>query len=424
MRKKLWIAVILLAAGLVSQWLTVNAFSDNFREKAEKYIAEMAEVDPFWKWENPKIVWQTPFYDSDDNKPSYIEYKVSCNRDTNCWYVLVNLDGSDVDIPESSSVWKAPSEQMDKTGNWKNYNFWVFEKFSYDENTWDIWYINPGNEALEEQAKQSVFSKNTMSSVKTDPLKEKFEKLKKEAKENKEENVQKQLLNKREEFSKLLISPMVYYKWDYGLVTKNIINENWCTSILPCYDQFVRNYWDLRGMSWCTPTAVAMILWYYDRNWFNNIFENVVAPATNDSFINRILIELWNSMWTFWSRDDGDTSQIWNWSTFSEETLKWFNYLDNRNIPKTTSRLDYSMWNLKWEINSSRPLLLDYEGNDWSWHIIAVFWFKSYNIIIANFGWWTNHWVNTHINIKWKTFTTNNWIASWTIKWLYTLRLN
>ena len=167
-----------------------------------------------------------------------------------------------------------------------------------------------------------------------------------------------------------------------------------------------------------------MILWYYDRNWFNNIFENVVAPATNDSFINRILIELWNSMWTFWSRDDGDTSQIWNWSTFSEETLKWFNYLDNRNIPKTTSRLDYSMWNLKWEINSSRPLLLDYEGNDWSWHIIAVFWFKSYNIIIANFGWWTNHWVNTHINIKWKTFTTNNWIASWTIKWLYTLRLN
>jgi hypothetical protein len=51
-----------------------------------------------------------------------------------------------------------------------------------------------------------------MSSVKTDPLKEKFEKLKKEAKENKEENVQKQLLNKREEFSKLLISPMVYYK--------------------------------------------------------------------------------------------------------------------------------------------------------------------------------------------------------------------
>ena len=166
-RKKLWIAVILLAAGLVSQWLTVNAFSDNFREKAEKYIAEMAEVDPFWKWENPKIVWQTPFYDSDDNKPSYIEYKVSCNRDTNCWYVLVNLDGSDVDIPESSSVRKAPSEQMDKTGNWKNYNFWVFEKFSYDENTWDIWYINPGNEALEEQAKQSVFSKNTMSSVET-----------------------------------------------------------------------------------------------------------------------------------------------------------------------------------------------------------------------------------------------------------------
>jgi|GEM_PF-3118444 hypothetical protein len=35
-----------------------------------------------------------------------------------------------------------------------------------------------------------------MSSVKTSTLKEKFEKLKKEAKENKEENIQKQLLKK------------------------------------------------------------------------------------------------------------------------------------------------------------------------------------------------------------------------------------
>ena len=40
-RKKLWIAVILLAAGLVSQWLTVNAFSDNFREKAEQHLQEI-----------------------------------------------------------------------------------------------------------------------------------------------------------------------------------------------------------------------------------------------------------------------------------------------------------------------------------------------------------------------------------------------
>lgn len=54
MRKKLWIAVILLAAGLVSQWLTVNAFSDNFREKAEQHLQEILPGNIFWEWKNPK----------------------------------------------------------------------------------------------------------------------------------------------------------------------------------------------------------------------------------------------------------------------------------------------------------------------------------------------------------------------------------
>ena len=49
MRKNLWIAVILLAAGLVSQWLTVNTFSDNFREKAEQHLQEILPGNIFWE---------------------------------------------------------------------------------------------------------------------------------------------------------------------------------------------------------------------------------------------------------------------------------------------------------------------------------------------------------------------------------------
>ncbi|ATU05589.1 hypothetical protein BKN14_04040 [Candidatus Gracilibacteria bacterium HOT-871] len=49
MRKNLGIAVILLAAGLVSQGLTVNAFSDNFREKAEQHLQEILPGNIFWE---------------------------------------------------------------------------------------------------------------------------------------------------------------------------------------------------------------------------------------------------------------------------------------------------------------------------------------------------------------------------------------
>lgn len=409
MRKKLWIAVILLAAWLVSQWLTVNAFSDNFREKAEKYIAEMAEVDPFWKWENPKIVWQTPFYDSDDNKPSYIEYKVSCNRDTNCWYVLVNLDGSDVDIPESSSVWKAPSEQMDKTGNWKNYNFWVFEKFSYDENTWDIWYINPGNEALEEQAKQSVFSKNTMSSVKTDPLKEKFEKLKKEAKENKEENVQKQLLNKSNIEERSTLNSYNDDRTVYA--SNNYINEGPCLSITPCYEQakivYREGYYNYQiwpyWISWCVPTAFSILYWFYDRNWFPNLI-SWYAPAMNNTTIRVLQSNLAVLL-------DTELLRGWEGLTLFKNTLKWFDYVKNN----TNYKVNYWKWEanllnkttferVKWEIENKRPVMLSY-----TWHMVIAHWYRWKNILFLNLWWWPNR---SHVAVN-----VNANTISWDYVW-------
>lgn len=413
MRKKLWIAVILLAAGLVSQWLTVNAFSDNFREKAEKYIAEMAEVDPFWKWENPKIVWQTPFYDSDDNKPSYIEYKVSCNRDTNCWYVLVNLDGSDVDIPESSSVWKAPSEQMDKTGNWKNYNFWVFEKFSYDENTWDIWYINPGNEALEEQAKQSVFSKNTMSSVKTNPLKEKFGKLKKEAKENKEENIQKQLLNKsvisNDTMLSSSLSPMKNGH-DFWLLNDHI-NEWDCYWVTPCYNQHMRSYWDQTWYSWCVPTAFSILYWFYDRNWKDDLI-SWKTPIVSNSVINNLQVTLWEIMWTY-------RNNKWEWATSNNRIINWFNYKNNI-YSRSYQELSYDLRTIKKEIDDNRPVILRYTcSNGQCGHAIVVHWYNK-NDLVVNF-WWGPNSSHKIISTNGKSFT---WYRSWEINKIFTMRFN
>lgn len=46
-----------------------------------------------------------------------MEYKVSCNNDKDCWFIMVNIDDSDVKVPMSSSTWKTLSEKM-----WDNEN--------------------------------------------------------------------------------------------------------------------------------------------------------------------------------------------------------------------------------------------------------------------------------------------------------------
>ncbi|PZM85034.1 hypothetical protein DLH72_02425 [Candidatus Gracilibacteria bacterium] len=90
------------------------------------------------------------FSSHDDSKPSYIEYKVSCDKQIDCGYVMVNIDGTDVSIPESSSVGKTSSEMMSEISgkDSKNYYFGPFEQFSENEKTGEILFINPDNNRL------------------------------------------------------------------------------------------------------------------------------------------------------------------------------------------------------------------------------------------------------------------------------------
>ncbi len=427
MRKKLWIAVILLAAGLVSQWLTVNAFSDNFREKAEKYIAELGDFWPFWKNKNPKIVWQTPFYDSDDDKPSYIEYKVSCDTKKDCWYVLVNIDGSDVDIPMSAFSWETISERMKNNYqaiNSKNYYFWVFEQFLYDDKLWVIWYSNPENDLLlKEQARQSVFSKNTMSSVKTNPLKEKFEKLKKEAKENKEENVQKKLLNVNNKSLSIFSNTPVNWS-DYWLIHNRVLDERICNSLTPCYNQMrVRyNTWE-EWVSWCVPNAYSILFWFYEYHWKIDIVPGssipVYAPYSED--IRRMQKSIWeltktvlDSEW-WWT----NPSNIINWMSYLKKYNNGrnnYNYLENWNY---FSSYDNSLNKIKFHIRNGRPVLLIYDFSEDSWHILVVHWFIR-NKLAVNFWHWPAD-ANVMIDLNWNTFTSNMWWG--TLTRYYTLEI-
>ena len=170
MRKKLWIAVILLAAGLVSQWLTVNAFSDNFREKAEQHLQEILPGNIFWEWKNPRITKETPFYDVDDTNPNYIEYKISCDNEEDCGYLMYNIDWSDVDVPIAAFSGKTISERLNWWNNsWdiKNYYFWMFNQFATDSK-WNIWYVNPAEEkAVKDDMSTSISIGSQINSLST-----------------------------------------------------------------------------------------------------------------------------------------------------------------------------------------------------------------------------------------------------------------
>jgi len=73
-------------------------------EEAEKIAQEFITANlwnEFWKDEIPTLWEWTPMY-MEKNVPSYVEYIVTCERNPQCWFIIVNVDGDDVSIPVAS----------------------------------------------------------------------------------------------------------------------------------------------------------------------------------------------------------------------------------------------------------------------------------------------------------------------------------
>ena len=134
--------------------LFINPFSFTFaKEKviykkaenlAKQYIENSLE-DENWEEKNPYINWEWKYFYTDDEKnPSYIEFKISCNDNLNCWFILVNSDWNDVAIPIASTSWIWPWEVLSiKNDNNKLYYFSPFEQYSEDLETKEVSSINP-----------------------------------------------------------------------------------------------------------------------------------------------------------------------------------------------------------------------------------------------------------------------------------------
>lgn len=389
--------------------------------------------DYYWKWKEPYISSEKEFFNDNDNKASYIEYKVSCREEKDCWYVIVNIDNSDAKIPMSSSSWKTLSELMNSWNkNSKNYYFSPFEQFSENEKTWEINFTNPENKYILEKNWINTMSRSSVFEEKNDLLKNKLDSLKEKAKKFKKskefENFQKKL--RQEE----ILNKISNRDWDQSSLDEyfqmKTVSWAWwwkiCPWKLPCYEQPKRWYWTSfrKCLSWCWATAFSIIFWYHSMNWnFSWLLPWIrVAPLFNNDKIDDAIIDISKTLWTYCS--SWEWAVTWEWMDnisnyikkhdlkFVKDNYRPFDFWDWVDLVKTFNKI-------KQDISNNNPIILYIQDDNNSGHIISVFWYSTKNKhkrVNANFWWWPEH---SNVNMSLSSVTRNG-TNYWTV-WYFSL---
>lgn len=146
------------------------------RDFAYQYLKNSSE-EPFWKNKFPYISGEKFFYTANDDIPSYIEFKISTSESNDAGFIIVNLDGNDVQVPIASPSGKTPSEALnirfDKNhGNSENeklYYFSPFDQWIVDENG-NAETLNPNNQEdkiIETEKSENNFENNSEISLRS-----------------------------------------------------------------------------------------------------------------------------------------------------------------------------------------------------------------------------------------------------------------
>lgn len=437
--------------------LIINPFSFTFAKekviyaKAEKlanqYIENSME-DESWKGNNPYINWEWMYFYTDDEKnPSYIEFKVSCYNNENCWFILVNFDWNDVAIPIASTTWVWPWKALDWS-NSKNklYYFSPLEQYSQNLETDEVMSIRPEDNIdliIENDKNLTQLEKEDKIKTHKDELKQKLNNAKQEAKDYKKTEDFKQ---KKEEIKNQI---MKVPEEEFVMKSLNVANANsdliwnggtwyiptayssnkfvyWssytnCNWKLPCYEQFPYWYNWQSCEVWCAPIAYSMIYGYYDRKW---LYPNLVpgtASTLNSTDVENMTKELWGYLWTYCNGLLWTTSSSNLYKGINYAKSKWYNNSTATKI--TTSSLSTLFLNIKNEINSSRPIIAA-TGD----HVFVVFWYyntsSDLKIVRANlWGWNLYNMTDINGNIYYGSNVDYNmdsiyygWSDHWSIK--------
>ncbi|MDP2091284.1 MAG: C39 family peptidase [Candidatus Gracilibacteria bacterium] len=409
MKKKTLSAVILVS-------LFVNPFSftfaktkliyDRSEDLAVQYI-ENSLNDDNWKDNNPRISGKGKyFYTDDENKPSYIEFKISCDKTPDCGFILVNADGDDVAIPISSTSGNTPSEVTHQQGvnNEKYYYFGPLDIYSENLDNGDVQTI-----VKTEQIDLKKNDKETNDRKKE--LKNRIKKGKLEAKEfkksdefkKKKEEIKDEILNvPSEEYSMKILNFAnadlpggtngTYTSPGTSDIKVPGSNTTDCTSRTPCYQQFQTTYGSLSCSSGCAPTAVAILFGYYDRNGLSNLVSGT-APTTEimNTTSKGLVTSVAGKIGTYCKGTEGATN-ITNIPNAKQYAIdKGYLNTTSSFISGTTATL---FTEIKSEINLGRPVISNIiyqKDGTQRGHTTVVYGYKSSpsnsNIVLMNMGW-------------------------------------
>lgn len=454
--KKLLLVIFITLLSFSSITYAISKFNyDSALQLANDYIVN-SSFDENWKDNNPHIVGQwRNFHTDDDSKTSYIEFKVSCDNNPDCGFIMVNYDWDDVTIPVASTSWNTPSEVLLAQNGWTTednnlYYFSPFDMYSENIKTDYVASINPEDNIdtqLNQNKTLTVEEKKVKRLELETWLRDKINQSKQDASDYKKTDEFKNKINDLRDKKQAIPKDEVSYKilpfasaelnqgwnWYISPWTSDIFipwaSTSNCWSRIPCYNQFTTTYNWSSCYVWCTPVAFWMIYWYYDRQW---IYPNLIswtANSINDSTVNTMIQTVWAKLSTFCS---------WNeWATYSSNYTNAIQYAKDKwytsSVATNYSWIPSSLFTtIKSEINSNRPIVIHLRSLDWKkGHSVVWYWYKSIwstPIVRINMWWgyilipWTSSYYYSNVDYDLNSMYYNNRSGNYA-NWLTTIRI-
>lgn len=357
------------------------------KDIANQYILNSLH-DENWKDNNPRIVGDGTNYYADKDTPSYIEYKVSCKKSSDCWFIMVNVDWDDVSIPLASTygstnyevlggkIDKKLKEKKLKSTSKKLYYFWPFEQYIQDEDSREVDSVDPAKQDVQNDKLEDMKFK-AREFKKTDV----FKKIKQELKSKWLTSLSdKSILSSITSYAALTTTGAP----DIFVPGNSTVN---CPSRIPCYTQFQYTYGGSTCYSGCAPTAIAMVFGYHDRQLnYPNLVSWTATDYIDNATTNSTITTLINNIRT----RVGTYCSSWNWATTTSNQPNAINYAISNGY--LNARAFYVSWTptallgtIQTEVNAGRPVVINTAT-----HSLVAYGYSSVTVsamIRVNYGW-------------------------------------
>jgi len=386
-------------------------YAQDAQQIAQEYIDTNRETTDFWKEKNPRIWESTPLY-MEKETPSYIEYSIICDREQSCWFVLVNIDWDDVQVPMTSPSDTSPSQILSQKAweskeNLKFYYFSPFSIYTKNLNTEEIRALDPQVDSPEDifdadtEEKGNAMKQTIQSQKNNLPIL--FQQQLNAVKEYKQSEEFQQFKQEKD----TIVTNALPSNGTWKYVAGNTVSE--CNSRVPCYQQYKYWYNWQYCASWCSPVAAAIIFGYYDRNNYPNLIPGSVGminSSTTPASLRTAIDQIRGYMGTTCSTDGQ-----WSTNPYNVENAKQYityrNYISQN--PKILWPSAYTvMENAVIEIVNNRPFIMNIvnfsNGTINAWHSVVLYGFytntSSWYWVEINAGWWQWNYSNHQLNLS------------------------